>query len=144
MDFGLILPSYRKGASVEGIDAASDAAERLGWHSVFTTDHLLVEPSARSEDYYEIFDAVVTLAHIAARTRRIKVGASVIVVPMRNALVLAKELATIDVLSGGRVEWGMGAGWFPPDWRTRRAGRVDRIAAKSRPTQSPAGFRRRR
>jgi probable F420-dependent oxidoreductase len=111
VDFGLILPSYRKGASVEGIDAASDAAERLGWHSVFTTDHLLVEPSARSEDYYEIFDAVVTLAHIAARTRRIKVGTSVIVVPMRNALVLAKELATIDALSGGRLIVGAGIGW---------------------------------
>jgi len=111
VDFGLILPSYRKGASVEGIDAASDAAERLGWHSVFTTDHLLVEPSARSEDYYEIFDAVVTLAHIAARTRRIKVGASVIVVPMRNALVLAKELATIDAMSGGRLIVGAGIGW---------------------------------
>jgi probable F420-dependent oxidoreductase len=111
VDFGLILPSYRRGASVEVIDAASETAERLGWHSVFTTDHLLVEPSARSEDYYEIFDAVVTLAHIAARTRRIKVGASVIVVPMRNAIVLAKELATIDALSGGRLIVGAGSGW---------------------------------
>ena len=111
MDFGLILPSYRKGATVEGIDGATEAVERLGWHSVFTTDHLLVEPSARSEDYFEIFDAVVTLAHIAARRPRIKVGASVIVVPMRNAIVLAKELATIDALSGGRLIAGVGSGW---------------------------------
>ena len=42
MDFGLILPSYREGASVEGIDAATEVAEHLGWHSVLTTDHLLV------------------------------------------------------------------------------------------------------
>jgi probable F420-dependent oxidoreductase len=111
MDFGLILPSYRAGATVEAIDAASEAAERLGWHSVFTTDHILVEPSARSEDYYEIFDAIVTLAHIAARRPTIKVGASVIVVPMRNAIVLAKELATIDALSGGRLIAGAGIGW---------------------------------
>lgn len=122
MDFGLILPSYRKGASVEGIDAASDAAERLGWHSVFTTDHVLVEPSTRSEDYYDIFDAVVTLAHIAARTRRIKLGTSVIVVPMRNALVLAKELATIDALSGGRLIVGAGIGWNKTEFDNVGAG----------------------
>jgi probable F420-dependent oxidoreductase len=122
VDFGLILPSYRKGASVEGIDAASDAAERLGWHSVFTTDHVLVEPSARSEDYYDIFDAVVTLAHIAARTRRIKLGTSVIVVPMRNALVLAKELATIDALSGGRLIVGAGIGWNKTEFDNVGAG----------------------
>jgi probable F420-dependent oxidoreductase len=122
VDFGLILPSYRKGASVEGIDAASDAVERLGWHSVFTTDHVLVEPSARSEDYYDIFDAVVTLAHIAARTRRIKLGTSVIVVPMRNALVLAKELATIDALSGGRLIVGAGIGWNKTEFDNVGAG----------------------
>jgi probable F420-dependent oxidoreductase len=116
VDFGLILPSYRAGSSVEAIDAASEAAERLGWHSVFTTDHVLVEPSARSEDYYDVFDAVVTLAHVAARTRRIKVGASVIVVPMRNAIVLAKELATIDALSGGRLIAGAGIGWNPTEF----------------------------
>jgi probable F420-dependent oxidoreductase len=111
MDFGLILPSYREGASVEGIDATTEAAERLGWHSVFTTDHVLVDTSARSRDYVEIFDAVVTLAHIAARRPTIKVGASVIVVPMRNAVVLAKELATVDALSGGRLIAGAGIGW---------------------------------
>jgi probable F420-dependent oxidoreductase len=111
VDFGLILPSYRRGATVDGIDGATEAVERLGWHSVFTTDHVLVEPSARSSDYFEIFDAVVTLAHIAARRPRIMVGASVIVVPMRNAIVLAKELATVDALSGGRLIAGAGIGW---------------------------------
>lgn len=111
MDFGLILPSYRQGASTEGIDAAAETAARLGWHSVFTTDHMLVEPSARSADYVQVFDAVVTLAHIAARQPGIRVGVSVIVVPMRNAVVLAKELATIDALSGGRLIAGVGVGW---------------------------------
>lgn len=111
MDFGLILPSYRPGATVEGIDAAAETASRLGWQSVFTTDHLLVEPSARSADYVEVFDAVVTLAHIAARQPRLRVGVSVVVVPMRNAIVLAKELATVDALSGGRLICGVGVGW---------------------------------
>jgi probable F420-dependent oxidoreductase len=111
MDFGLILPSYRDGATRESIDASAAAAERLGWHSVFTTDHLLVEPSRRSEDYYTLFDALNTLAYLAAKQPTIKLGASVVVVPMRNAVELAKELATIDALSGGRLIVGVGVGW---------------------------------
>jgi alkanesulfonate monooxygenase SsuD/methylene tetrahydromethanopterin reductase-like flavin-dependent oxidoreductase (luciferase family) len=111
VDFGLILPSYRAGASVEGIEASSATVARLGWHSVFTTDHLLVEPSARSEDYFHIFDALLTTVHVAARQPSLRVAVSVIVVPMRNAVELAKELATIDVLSGGRLIAGIGGGW---------------------------------
>lgn len=111
MDFGLILPSYREGASTDSIDAASESAARLGWHSVFTTDHVLVEPSERSEDYFNVFDAVVTVAHVAARQPTLRVGISVVVVPMRNAVLLAKELATLDALSGGRLICGVGVGW---------------------------------
>jgi probable F420-dependent oxidoreductase len=111
MDFGIILPSYRVGATTESIDAAAETAARLGWHSAFTTDHILVEPSDRSEDYFNVFDAVATLAHVAAREPSLRVGVSVIVVPMRNAVALAKELATIDALSGGRLIAGVGVGW---------------------------------
>lgn len=111
MDFGLILPSYRAGATKESIDASADAAARLGWHSVFTTDHLLVEPSKRSEDYFTLYDALNTLAYLAAKQPTIRLGASVVVVPMRNAVELAKELATIDALSGGRLIVGVGVGW---------------------------------
>ncbi|MDP8905663.1 MAG: TIGR03619 family F420-dependent LLM class oxidoreductase [Chloroflexota bacterium] len=116
MDFGLILPSYRDGASVEGIDAAAELATRAGWGEVFTTDHVLVEPSARSQDYFHLFDALVTLAHVAARQPSLRVGVSVIVVPMRNAVVLAKELATLDALSGGRLIVGVGIGWNPVEF----------------------------
>lgn len=111
MDFGLCLPSYRRGASVEGVDAAAETAARLGWHSVFTTDHVLVEPSERSADYFEVFDSVVTLAHVAAREPDLRIGVSVVVVPMRNAVVLAKQLATLDALSSGRLIAGVGVGW---------------------------------
>ncbi len=111
MDIGLILPSYRAGATVESIDAATETAARLGWHSVFTTDHMLVEPSARSEDYFTVFEAVMTAAHVAARQPALRVGISVVVVPLRNAVQLAKELATLDALSGGRLIVGVGVGW---------------------------------
>lgn len=111
MEFGLALPSYRDGATVESIDAAAETAARLGWHGVFTTDHLLVEPSPRSADYYNVFDPLITLAHVAARQPSLRIGISVVVVPMRNAVLLAKELATLDALSGGRLICGVGVGW---------------------------------
>ena len=111
MDFGLILPSYRPGASVEGIEAASATIARLGWHSAFSTDHFLVGLTEREDDYRHIFDALATVVHVAARQPSLRVGISVLVVPMRNAVELAKELATIDVLSGGRLIVGIGGGW---------------------------------
>ncbi len=111
MDFGLILPSYRAGASTESIVATSAAAARLGWHSVFTTDHLLVSPSRPAEDYFTVYDALITTTFVAAREASLKVGISVVVVPMHNAVELAKELATIDALSGGRLIVGVGVGW---------------------------------
>jgi len=110
MDYGLILPSLGDEASREGIDAAGEIAERLGFRDVWVTDHLLVDASA-AEEYGRIFEAVTTLAYLAGRTTRVGLGASVIVVPMRNAVVLAKELATIDNLSGGRLIVGVGVGW---------------------------------
>jgi len=110
VDLGLILPSYRAGASAEGIDAAADAAERLGWHTIWTTDHVLPGAEASSE-YGRLFDAVSTLAYLAGRTSRVRLGLSVLVVPMRNAVVLARELATIDLLSRGRLTAGVGVGW---------------------------------
>lgn len=111
MDFGLILPSYRAGASVESIEASSATVARLGWHSVFSTDHFLVGTSAREDDYAHLFDALATVVHVAARQPSLRVGISVLVVPMRNAVELAKELATIDVLSRGRLIVGVGGGW---------------------------------
>ncbi len=110
MDFGLVLPTLHAGASAEGIEAAAEAAERVGWSTVWTTDHVLVERASAAE-YGRIFEAILTLAHIGARHPRLKLGTSVIVVPQRQAVVLAKELATLDALTRGRVIAGVGIGW---------------------------------
>jgi probable F420-dependent oxidoreductase len=110
MDFGLCLPNFPDGASREGIDAAAGVAERLGWSTIWTTDHLLV-PHADSSDYGRIYEAILTLAWVGSRYSRIRLATSVIVVPMRNAVILAKELATLDSLSDGRVSAGVGIGW---------------------------------
>jgi probable F420-dependent oxidoreductase len=110
MDYGLCLPNFPDGASPEGIDAAASVAERLGWSTVWTTDHLLV-PHADAGDYGRIYEAILTLAWVGSRYSRIRLATSVIVVPQRNAVLLAKELATLDSLSDGRVSAGVGIGW---------------------------------
>ena len=110
MDYGLCLPNFPAGASPEGIEAGAAVAERLGWSTVWTTDHLIVPADAAGE-YGRIFEAILTLAWVGARHPGLRLGSSVIVVPQRNAIVLAKELATLDSLSGGRVIAGVGVGW---------------------------------
>jgi probable F420-dependent oxidoreductase len=110
MDFGLCLPNFPAGASPEGIDAATEVAERVGMSAVWTTDHVLV-PEDAATDYGRIYEAILTLAWVGARYPRVRLATSVIVVPQRNAIVLAKELATLDSLSGGRVTAGVGIGW---------------------------------
>lgn len=110
MDFGLVLPNSRAGSSAEGIEAAAEAAERLGYASVWSTDHVAVD-RRYADEYGRIFDAILTMAHVGARTTRVRIGISVVVVPMRPAVVVAKELATLDVLSRGRLTVGVGVGW---------------------------------
>src|SRR5262249_30714276 len=107
LQFGLCLPNFRKGASREGMQAAIETLDRLGWSSIWTTDHLLPDHSARAADYAEIFEAVTTLAWASAVSPRLRLGLSVLVVPLRNAVEQASTLATVDNLSGGRLSVGV-------------------------------------
>jgi len=106
----IILPTMPAGANPEGIAAAAETADRLGWQTAWTTDHVLV-PHATEADYGTIYDVLVTLAWVGARFPRLRLGTSVIVVPMRRAVVLAKQLATLDSLTDGRLTVGVGVGW---------------------------------
>jgi len=110
MDYGLVLPSLGDEANRDGIIAAVELAEEHGFTDLWATDHLLID-HAGAEDYGRIYESITTLAWIAGRSRAIRLGASVIVVPMRNAVVLAKQLATLDALSEGRLIAGFGVGW---------------------------------
>jgi probable F420-dependent oxidoreductase len=111
MRYGIALPNFTDIASPDAIEAAAAVAERLGWDAVWTTDHVLVDRSAPAADYRVNYDAIQTLAWVGARHPSLRLGTSVIVVPQRNAVVLAKELATLDALTGGRVIAGVGVGW---------------------------------
>lgn len=110
MRFGIALPTYPAGATIEGVVAVAQAAERLGFASVWTTDHVIMPPE-QAGPYREILEPLMTLAYLAALTERVTLGISVIVVPQRNGIVLAKELATLDHLANGRLIVGVGAGW---------------------------------
>jgi probable F420-dependent oxidoreductase len=116
MDFGLVLPTMPEGATAEGIEAAAEAAERLGYSTVWTTDHVLVPHSAAGE-YGHIYEAILTLAHVGGRHVTLRLGTSVLVVPQRNAVILAKELASLDALTRGRVIAGVGLGWNEVEFR---------------------------
>jgi probable F420-dependent oxidoreductase len=127
MDFGICLPNFREGSSGEGLDAAAEVAERLGWSTVWTTDHLIV-PHATEAEYGRVYEAILTLAWLAGRHPRVRLGTSVIVVPQRNTVILAKELATLDSLSGGRVTAGVGVGWNTVEFRS--LGMADRFRVR--------------
>jgi probable F420-dependent oxidoreductase len=110
MEFGIALPTYPAGATVEGVVKVAQAAERLGFTSAWTTDHVIM-PTDQAGPYREIFEPLMILGYLAALTTNVKLGISVIVVPQRNGIVLAKQLATLDHLCQGRLLVGVGAGW---------------------------------
>jgi probable F420-dependent oxidoreductase len=110
MQVGVILPNFSTAGTRENIEAVAIAADELGFDSIWTTDHVLMS-RGQEEPYGRILEALLTLAYLAPVARRVKLGVSVLVFPMRNPVLIAKEVASLDVLSGGRVILGVGAGW---------------------------------
>lgn len=108
MRFGLALANKGAGAGPESLDAGAEAAQRLGWDSVWVTDHLMVPDGPEADEYGVMLEALTSLTYVAARYEELTVGTSVVVPAMRDAPLLAKELATLDVLSGGRLVVGVG------------------------------------
>jgi probable F420-dependent oxidoreductase len=110
--FGVFLPSYIwEGDGAErarGIKAFARAVEELGFDSLFVTDHLLAATRLYSVSFLEPLTA---LAVAAGATERVRLGTSVLIMPLRNPVLLAKELATLQFLSENRVILGAGVGW---------------------------------
>jgi probable F420-dependent oxidoreductase len=116
MIFGVGLPNYGKGKTWDDIKRVTLAAEELGYDSVWTTDHLII-PRADLEPYGNIFESLVTLAMVASITSRVKLGTSILVLPQRNPILAAKQIATIDAATGGRMIVGLGAGWNAGEYK---------------------------
>ena len=98
-------------ASPEAIVAAAKKAEEVGFEAIFVNDHIIVGNDARSAPWTNVYDPFVSMSYMAAHTSRIGVGVSVLIMPYRNPIPTAKALATLDVMSGGRVIVGVGVGW---------------------------------
>jgi probable F420-dependent oxidoreductase len=111
MKFGIWIPNCRHLATPEIIRGAAVRAEQLGYDSVWVSDHVVV-PNANVVNFGgTVFDPLVTLGVIAGATSRVRLGTTVLIVPYRNAVVTAKMISSLDALSGGRVVFGIGAGW---------------------------------
>jgi probable F420-dependent oxidoreductase len=125
MRIGVSLPNVGIGNTKEGILEVATSAERLGFDSVWAAHHVLM-PYERSSKYpykrsgteiamtpgMQWLDPLVTLSMVAGVTERINLGTSVFVLPYRDPVTLAAELAALDVLSQGRLILGVGAGWM--------------------------------
>src|SRR6266516_6812092 len=95
--------------------AAAQASEKAGLDSVWLADHFMFPDYDHLEREKPVFDCFVALGGIAASTTRIRIGELVVGVPYRNPALLAKMLATLDVMTNGRTIVGLGAAWHQPD-----------------------------
>jgi probable F420-dependent oxidoreductase len=109
MKYGVVLPIWQ--LTINEAESLAVRAEQLGLDGVFVPDHILAKPATTQHYGGHWPDPFALLAYLAGRTQRIRVGASVIVLPYRSALVAAKAAATVDQASGGRFIFGVGVGW---------------------------------
>jgi probable F420-dependent oxidoreductase len=144
MDFGVKLPDFGKLASAEGLIRTATLAEELGYDSVWSSDHIAWPDPATLTSRYPYaednssfmpagtpwLDCISSLTFVAAVTKRVRLGTTVLVLGYRPVLQQAKALSTLDHLSGGRTILGVGVGWMreefevlerPWDQRGRRA-----------------------
>jgi probable F420-dependent oxidoreductase len=100
--------------------AVARAAEECGYDSLWTGEHVVLPdpqaPPSPSPPESPFVDPAVALAYVAAGTRTIKLATGIIILPQRNPLVLAKEMGSLDVLSGGRLIFGIGVGYLKPEF----------------------------
>ena len=128
MKFGIIFANTGPWADPDGALAFARSAEAAGFESIWTVEHVVVPAGYRSTYPYDpsgrmpgaddaaIPDPLVWLAFLASATTTIRLGTGVLILPQRNPVVLAKELATLDHLSGGRCLLGAGIGWLEEEF----------------------------
>ncbi|HUI24833.1 MAG TPA: LLM class F420-dependent oxidoreductase [Candidatus Kryptonia bacterium] len=120
MKFGLFGINFGPCADPETAVRAARAAEQYGLDSVWTGEHVVLPdpqvPPSPSPPETPFLDPAVALAFVAAETKRIRLGTGIIILPQRNPVVLAKELASVDVVSGGRLIFGLGIGYLKPEF----------------------------
>jgi probable F420-dependent oxidoreductase len=125
MKIGFFAPHVGEGSSRYEMARACDVAEEMGADSLWAVDHIAFPYGFKAVYPYathqfgespdrplEWWDCLSVLSYLAARTERVQIGTGVLILPYRHPVATAKAIATIDVLSGGRVLFGVGAGWL--------------------------------
>jgi probable F420-dependent oxidoreductase len=125
--FGVFLPSYvwqdDGPERARGIADFAREVESIGFDSIFITDHLLAAKHFYSVHFLE---PVTTLAMVAGVTERVRLGTSIMIMPLRNPVVLAKELSTLQFLSNERLILGAGVGWYGPEFEAIGTSKFER------------------
>jgi probable F420-dependent oxidoreductase len=135
MDFGLHLPASSPTVTAEDLVRFAQRAEALGFYCLTVADHIVV-PNDISVPYpYTIdgkypgagyhFETLTTMSFLAGATKRIRFATSVMIAPYRNAILTAKMLSSLDVLSNGRVIVGLGVGWMKEEFEALQAPRFE-------------------
>jgi probable F420-dependent oxidoreductase len=138
MDFGFALPGRGPLAKPDILVKLAGKADDLRYSSIFVTDHVVIPITQTTPYPYAptgkftgdwtngYLEPLTLMSYLAGETSRVKLGTSVLVIPYRNPVVTAKMLATLDVLSGGRVILGAGVGWFKEEFEALHAEPFDR------------------
>lgn len=129
MRFGFALRLMGEAARASVLRESATRAEAAGLDALWVPDHIAIPPEETEGSGGRYLDPLTSLAWLAAATERIRIGTAVLVVPYRPALPTAKAIATIQELSGGRLELGVGVGWMAAEFRAvgvprRERGRV--------------------
>jgi probable F420-dependent oxidoreductase len=159
MRYGFYLPTRGACATADALETIVQRGEALGFHSVMIADHVVFPATIASRYPYTVsgefpgggdaLEQLALMAFVAGRTRRLRLVTSVMILPYRNPVLTAKMLATIDVLSRGRVTVGVGVGWLREEFEALDAPDFDRRGAASDEylqvfktlwTRSPASF----
>jgi probable F420-dependent oxidoreductase len=126
--FGIYLPQLRM--PFDRIVERTLAAEAAGFDSVWTAEHVVLPdpqvPPSPAPPHMKMLDPAVSLGFLAAHTSRILLATGIIILPQRNPVVLAKELASVDRVSKGRLVFGLGAGYLKPEFQALGAPFGDR------------------
>src|SRR5713101_2591827 len=113
---GVHLPQAGPAASGEALHRAAILAEELGFADVWVSDHLAVPTKCDYPPSPFIYEALTALAWVASVTRRVGLGTTVLVLPTRNPLLVAKSVASLDRMTGGRVILGIAAGYLEAEF----------------------------
>ncbi len=127
MKLGIALPQIGDWATPENIVKVAQRAEELGYNSLWVQERLMwpLEPKSPypvtpdgslPEQYQYVLDPIVLLTYAAANTQNIRIGTSVLIMPYHTPIMLAKQLTTLDVISGGRFDCGLGLGWSEDEY----------------------------